>query len=158
MDGSVLLLPPARLLSEYRFCRDKLIELAPKLDDAVFTNGTAIDELKLKLLPRTLLEFLRLVQQHPVIAKKLQRTLLAPVWDAKLLKLKQYHSDSPADLRRINGYLSQIGVAGRIWTIVPTSDAKRMSNAMFQQTLRLQLGAMPAAWMYTVKDDFNCPS
>ena len=156
--GDAGILPPARLIQEYCFSRVKLIELAPQMENAVFTNGSAIDGLKLKLLPLTLLEFLRLIQQHPVIAKKLQRTLLEPVWEAKVNTLKEFYANSPSDLRRINALLSEVGVAGRIWTIIPTSDEKRMSDALIQQTLRLQLGALPAEWMYLVEDEFNCPT
>jgi len=149
--------PPARYLSEYVHCRFKLIELAPKLMDACHSGGADVIG-ELKLLPPTLSEFLRQYQQHPKTKAKLQAKLMKFVWDEQLEQVKKFHAKSPADLRRINSYTSDIGVAGRIWKVLPTSPRLRMTDELMKQTVRIQMGALPAAWMYLVDDAFDCPT
>ncbi len=106
----------------------------------------------------TNLEFLRQCQTYPKTTVKLQSKLMKYVWDAKLEQVKLFHTSSQADLRRINSYTAKVGVAGRIWGILPTQPNLRMTDELMMQALRLQLGAMPAAWMYLVDDAFDCPT
>jgi hypothetical protein len=149
--------PPVRYQTEYLQSRNRLIELAPKLLDACHGDGSGVDGV-LKLLPPTLLEFLRQCQTYPKTTVKLQSKLMKYVWDAKLEQVKLFHTSSQADLRRINSYTAKVGVAGRIWGILPTQPNLRMTDELMMQALRLQLGAMPAAWMYLVDDAFDCPT
>lgn len=150
-------IPPARYQAEYAHCRTELVDLAPKLENACHSGGADVIG-ELKLLPPTLLEFLRQYQQYPKTKAKLQAILMRHVWDEQLEQVKKFHAESPTDLRRINSYTSGIGIAGRIWKILPTSPKLRMSDELMAQTLRLQLGALPAAWMYLVDDALECPT
>jgi hypothetical protein len=54
----------------------------------------------------------------------------------------------------LDSYLAQGG--GRVWTVIPSSKDLVLNAAQAEQALRLQVGAMPAAWMYYVEGALTC--
>ncbi len=62
--------PPDLYVRQYEFCRNALIDIAPKLSGAVFVDVSAeIDQMNLELLPTCLLVYLRQLQDHPELAE-----------------------------------------------------------------------------------------
>jgi hypothetical protein len=146
---------PARLRDDYSYLRDFLIARAPKLKDATFQDVTdEIDELKLTILPTTLIDFLRNFTQFPVLAHKFQKRLSAFVWVQQLDDLKA--DSTHADRLRLASY-SQPD-AGRIWEmLVAPGKFLRVHSSHLQQIVRMQFGLMPAAWMYLREGPIMCP-
>jgi hypothetical protein len=149
---------PARYVTQYDFCRDALIELVPEYKHASFDKPTdRVEGNKLKLLPTSLKCFLRQFQQRPHLVDKFQKRLSLPIWEAqyKRLKMDVEREDGAAAARRLSSYASG-GVAGRIWTMVPSHPSLRVSNAHLGMTLRSQVGALLAPWMYMVQGKLMC--
>jgi hypothetical protein len=140
---------PARYEFEYIHGRNGLIAHASTLKDMVFSNvNDEIDSMYLVCLPPTLLEFLRMHQKYPILSKKFQKRLCLPVWKAKHHALRT-ELDTLGDVGQVallDSYLAQGG--GRVWTVIPSSKDLVLNAAQAEQALRLQVGAMPAAWMY----------
>ena len=149
---------PQRYVEEYAKARERLIEMAPKLDEAKFSeeDSPSDEAVGLIVLPPTLYEYLRNMQAHPSLAVKFQSRLSRFVWDAKLKNLKGELSEKGmvADLARLQAY-SAAG-AGRHLTLLPDGPKTIMSNKQMQQACRLQVGAMPAAWMYQSEGRLMC--
>jgi hypothetical protein len=149
---------PSRYEKEYGFCRQFLIAAAPTLEHLVFENvNDDIDALQLVCLPTKLSDFLRTFQQHPILSNKFQKRLCVQVWMRQFQVLREdlAQADLPLEVARLESCTAQ--GAGRIWTLYPTSKDRRLNAAEAQQTLRLHLGALPAAWMYDVEGPLLCP-
>ena len=146
---------PARLRDDYAYLRDYLIVRAPKLRDAIFEKVTdEITELKLSLLPTSLIDFLRNFTRFPVLAHKFQKRLSGFLWAQQLDDLKK--DSTHADRLRLISYSQRD--AGRIWEM-PVASGKflRIHNSHLQQIVRMQFGLMPAAWMYMRAGPIMCP-
>jgi hypothetical protein len=151
--------PPDQYVQQYEYCRRALIELAPKLSGAVFVDVSAeIDQMNLELLPTCLLVYLRQFQDHPVLAEKFQKRLSKFVWQAKHESLVARYTacNDLASVRRLSMYTGTVGVAGRIFTMIPTSPTTHLACAHVAQAVRQQLGALPAAWMYLKEGVVKC--
>ena len=151
--------PPDLYVRQYEFCREKLIDFAPKLSGAVFVEVSAeIDQMKLELLPTCLLVYLRQFQDHPELAVKFQKRLSKFVWQAYHESLvAQYTARNDlASVRRLSMYTGSVGVASRIFTMIPTSPTTHLACAHVAQAVRQQLGALPAAWMYLKEGMVRC--
>jgi len=149
---------PIRYEEQYEACRRAVIDMAPALKDAVFEKfSPQIDGEKLKLLPTSLKAFLRQFQKYPILAEKFQKRLSKPIWEAKFNDLVAKHraTGDIAGCRRLQSYRGG-GLAGRIWTMIPSLPCLRHSNSHLGMALRLQTGALPAAWMYSVKGKLMC--
>jgi hypothetical protein len=91
------------------------------------------------------------------LAEKFQKRLSKPIWEAKFNDLVAKHraTGDIAGCRRLQSYRGG-GLAGRIWTMIPSLPCLRLSNSHLGMALRLQTGALPAAWMYSVKGKLMC--
>jgi hypothetical protein len=149
--------PPERYLRDYKFSRDKLLENAKSLKDAVFVRcGDQIDPLKLKLLPTELTAFLRQFHNHPNLATKFQKRLCDIIWNDSFDSLIEEYT-SIGDLASCRRLHSHKGFgAGRVWTLNPISPMLQLENSHLQMKFREQFGAMPAAWMYYVDGPLTC--
>jgi hypothetical protein len=148
--------PPDQYVEQYNYCRAALIKIAPKLDGAVFVDTSAeIEQMKLELLPSCLLDYLRQFQAHPELAEKFQKRLSKFVWQAQYDWLVDQYTkrNDLASVRRLAAYAGTVGVAGRIFTMIPTSPTTHLACVHVAQAVRQQLGALPASWMYTTDAD-----
>ena len=147
---------PQRYVEQYEFCRNALIEMDPDLESATFEDSLMIKALELKYLPPSLKAYLQTFQEWPDLSVKFQKRLSKPVWKAQQKKLVRAFGDlgMKADQRRLNSYAGR-GLAGRIWTVAPCS-SNLLADAHVAQNLRLQGGAMPAAWMYLHEGAIMC--
>ena len=55
---------------------------------------------------------------------------------------------------RIRSYCAQ--GAGRVWSVIPTHPKLKLTDRQVEQAARLQLGALPAPWMYQVEGELKC--
>jgi hypothetical protein len=141
---------------EYTQVREKILQFAPKLNDAVFDNSAEIKALNAHILPPTLSTFLRNMRDHPILAEKYQQRLSKYIWDAKLENLTDSfrNRNMLGDVNRLLSYAC--AGAGRLLTLIPKNAKFSMSNAHMAQVLRCQVGAMPASWMYMEEGDLMC--
>jgi hypothetical protein len=151
--------PPDQYIEQYQYCRTILISKAPKLDGAVFVDTSAeVDQMKLELLPTCLNVYLRQFQEHPELAEKFQKRLSKFVWQATYdwLVAQYIERKDYASVRRLSMYAGTIGVAGRIFTMIPTSPTTHLACVHVAQAVRQQLGALPSPWMYRCERPVKC--
>ena len=149
---------PGRLINDYTHCLNVLFDIAPDLKMAVFgekekEQESEEDQDGSKILPTTLIEFLRNFQIDPQRAFKFQRRLSKIVWQQKSKDLLS--KSSKGDKLRLISY-SQPD-AGRIWHMrVPVKNRSVFPDHL-KQIVRVHTGLMPAAWMYLKLGPIWCP-
>jgi hypothetical protein len=109
----------------------------------------------LLLLPTSPLSFLRQYQRYPFLAIHLQRRLTKVLTKALFEKLLR---DAPtlADKSRMLSY-RQPG-ACRVLNLTPKDKSFELFPSYFRHIIRIQLGLLPAAWLYfSSHSKLKCP-
>ena len=160
-DGDPDNLLPQRYRSQYAYCRENLIALAPNLEDLTFSTKDDPDGAdQLKCLPPQLHNFLRIFQLKPALATRFQKRLMEHVWHAWRESISTTLSLGPdrvlaaGDVARIDAYSKP--TAGKELTLIPMTAMTTFAAAEICQVVRGRLGQMPAPHFYMIEGPIIC--